>query len=213
MPAALELFFKDQPMTLAQWPNAGFEKIAGTPDAARDEHGGTLGKLAAGFNYEGDRPQRWADTNDIWIHGYWAYDWANSYEHVASIDTQKRLIKTDPPHGNYGFRTGQRFYFLNILEELDEPGEWYLDRKTGCPLLLAPRSPGQRRRDGLAGRKPAPPHEQRLPRSDSWADPRMRPSRCGADQGRQRQPWSPTARSATWATGPSRSTAAQAMAS
>ena len=53
VPAALELFFKDQPMILAQWPNTGFEKIAGAPDTARDEHGGTLGKLAAaGFAVE-----------------------------------------------------------------------------------------------------------------------------------------------------------------
>ncbi len=138
VPAALELFFKDQPMTLARWPNNGFEKIAGTADSARDEHGGTLGKLPAGFNYEGDRPNRWADANDIWIHGYWAYDWANSYEHIASIDKERRLIKTSPPHGNYGFRTGQRFYFLNILEELDEPGEWYLDRKTGVLYFWPP---------------------------------------------------------------------------
>jgi hypothetical protein len=137
-PAALELFFKDRPMTLARWPNGGFEKIAGSPDSARDEHGGTLGKLPAGFHYAGDRPKRWADTNDIWIHGYWAYDWANSYEHLAGIDKEKRLIKTSPPYGHYGFRTGQRFYFLNILEELDEPGEWYLDRKSGILYFWPP---------------------------------------------------------------------------
>lgn len=141
-PAALELFFQDQPMTLAQWPNNGFEKIAGSPDPVRDEHGGTLGKLTAGFNYAGDRPKRWADSNDIWIHGYWAYDWANSYEHMASIDKEKRLIKTDPPYGHYGFRTGQRFYFLNILEELDEPGEWYLDRKSSILYFWPPAALG-----------------------------------------------------------------------
>ncbi len=143
VPAGLELFYKDQPMTLARWPNAGFVKIAGCPEPTGDEHGGTLGKLPAGFNYEGDRPQRWADTDDIWVHGYWAYDWANSYEHIASIDTQKRLIKTSPPHGNYGFRTGQRFYFLNILEELDEPGEWYLDRQSGVVYFWPPAPLGE----------------------------------------------------------------------
>jgi hypothetical protein len=137
-PAGLELFFKDQPMTLARWPNRDFVKIAGSPETAGDEHGGTLGKLAAGFNYEGDRPARWADTDDIWVHGYWAYDWANSYEHIASLDKDKHLIKTSPPHGNYGFRAGQRFYFLNILEELDEPGEWYLDRKSGLLYFWPP---------------------------------------------------------------------------
>ncbi|MBM4027064.1 MAG: right-handed parallel beta-helix repeat-containing protein, partial [Planctomycetes bacterium] len=136
--AGLELFFQDRPMTPARWPNADFVKIADPVEAVGDDHGGKMGKLTAGFYYEGDRPTRWADTHDIWIHGYWAYDWANSYERIASLDRSQRLIKTDPPHGNYGFRTGQRFYFLNILEELDAPGEWYLDRQSGILYFWPP---------------------------------------------------------------------------
>ncbi|MHC4798401.1 MAG: right-handed parallel beta-helix repeat-containing protein, partial [Planctomycetota bacterium] len=137
-PAALELFFKDKPMNLARWPNDSFVKIVGFAEAKDDGHGRRLGELSGGFNYEGDRPNRWKDTSDIWVHGYWAYDWANSYERIAHIDTQKRFIKTSPPHGNYGFRTGGRFYFLNVLEELDEPGECYLDRKSGILYFWPP---------------------------------------------------------------------------
>lgn len=139
-PAALDLFFRDEPMTLARWPNDGFVKIAGIPrdQQAPDEHGGTLGKLPGGFLYEGDRPRRWKDLDDVWVHGYWAYDWANSYERVASIDTDRRLVKTAVPYGNYGFRPGQRIYFLNILEELDAPGEWYLDRGAGILYFWPP---------------------------------------------------------------------------
>lgn len=137
-PAALELFFQDKPMNIARWPNNSFLKIAGFTEAKDDGHGRKLGELSGGFNYEGERPKRWKDTSDVWAHGYWAYDWANSYEHIASIDLKKRLIKTSPPHGNYGFRTGGRFYFLNILEELDEPGEWYLDRKSGILFFWPP---------------------------------------------------------------------------
>ncbi|MDH4239513.1 MAG: right-handed parallel beta-helix repeat-containing protein, partial [Phycisphaerae bacterium] len=136
--AALELFFQDKPMNIARWPNDSFLKIAGFTKGKDDGHGSTLGELTGGFNYEGDRPKRWRDTSDIWVHGYWAYDWANSYEHIASIDLQKRLIKTSPPYGNYGFRTGGRFYFLNVLEELDEPGEWYMDRKSGTLYFWPP---------------------------------------------------------------------------
>jgi len=141
-PAQLELFFSGKPMTLARWPNSGFTKIVGYPSGVGDEHGGKLGTLTGGFNYEGDRPARWRDTGDIWIHGYWAYDWANSYEHVASIDLDKRLIKTSPPYGHYGFRAGGdggRFFFLNILEELDEPGEWYLDRPSSILYFWPPQ--------------------------------------------------------------------------
>lgn len=121
-PSSLELFFQNMPMTLARWPNAGqWASIAGTP-AGQD--GGL-------FAYSGDRPARWAKDDDAWIHGYWTFDWADSYEKIQSIDTAKHEIATVAPHGPFGYTTGHYWYALNILEELDSPGEWYLDRKDG----------------------------------------------------------------------------------
>jgi hypothetical protein len=148
-PAHCELFCGGRPMTLARWPNEGdWERIAGYPDAGamKDEHGGKTGKLEEGFTYSGDRPREWKDLSDVWVHGYWSWDWANSYERVASIDLDRRLVKTAAPYGMYSFRKGQRFYFLNLLEELDQPGEWFLDRTTGIlyfwpPAPLTPREP------------------------------------------------------------------------
>ncbi|MCX6923890.1 MAG: right-handed parallel beta-helix repeat-containing protein, partial [Verrucomicrobia bacterium] len=140
-PAHCELFFGGRPMTLARWPNEGeWERIVGYPDtgAGNDEHGGQVGKLEQGFTYNGDRPRGWKDTSDLWVHGYWSWDWANTYERVASIDLDHRLVKTAPPYGMYSFRKGQRFYFLNLLEELDQPGEWFLDRKTGILYFWPP---------------------------------------------------------------------------
>ena len=140
-PAHCELFFNATPMTLARWPNDGaWEKIVGFPkeSATSDGHGGQLGKLSEGFTYEGDRPRRWQNTDDLWVHGYWAWDWANSYERVDRIDLRQRRVKTAPPHGLYGFRAGQRIYFLNVLEELDQPGEWYLDREKASLYFWPP---------------------------------------------------------------------------
>lgn len=132
-PAHLELYCNGERQQVARWPNDGFATIAGYPaDAGEgDGHGQQMGKLEAGFLYSGDRPQHWQQTGDIWLHGYWSWDWANSYEQVAAIDTTRRLITTKAPYGHYGFRTGQRFYALNILEELNQPGEYYLDRACG----------------------------------------------------------------------------------
>lgn len=132
-PAHPELFFRGRRMTLARWPNAGFVKIAAFARAnpAGDGHGGKLGRLEDGFHYAGDRPKRWQSVRDIWVHGYWGWDWANSCEAVRSIDTRRRLIRTRAPYGVYGFRAGQRFFFLNVLEELAAPGEYYIDRATG----------------------------------------------------------------------------------
>jgi hypothetical protein len=139
-PAHLELFFNGQPMTVARWPNDGFTKIAGSPAESQldDDHGRMIGDLAHGFYYDGERPMRWKSSDNIWLHGYWAWDWANSYEQVDSIDTAARLIKTKPTHGNYGFRTGNRFYFLNVLEELDQPGEYYVDTAGGMLYFWPP---------------------------------------------------------------------------
>ncbi|HNQ73690.1 MAG TPA: right-handed parallel beta-helix repeat-containing protein [Verrucomicrobiota bacterium] len=137
-----ELFFDHRPMTLARWPNEGeFIKIAGYPAGETDAHGGQLGALTNGFFYSGDRPRRWREVGDLWAHGYWAYDWANSYERIASLDRERRLVRTAPPYGHYGFRKDQRFYFLNILEELDAPGEWFLERRTGRIYFWPPPTP------------------------------------------------------------------------
>ncbi|MBU6401846.1 MAG: hypothetical protein KGS61_16130, partial [Verrucomicrobia bacterium] len=120
-PAQLELFFADRPMTLARWPNGEWATIA-KPAA---------GPNAGRFAYTGDRPRRWTHAEDLWVHGYWTYDWADSYEKVKAIDLDHHEILTEPPHGVYGYKPGQRWYALNVLEELDSPGEYYVERRTG----------------------------------------------------------------------------------
>jgi hypothetical protein len=132
-PAGLELFFADRPMTLARWPNG--DAWATIKDAPKGQNGGV-------FTYDGDRPARWTQADDAWVHGYWTFDWADTYEKIASIDPAKHEIATRPPHGAYGYSPGRRFYALNLLEELDSPGEWYLDRKTGL-LYFWPPTPIQ----------------------------------------------------------------------
>ena len=128
--AGLELFFNDEPMTLARWPNDDWAKIAGAP----------AGPKGGKFTYDGDRPKRWRDSDDVWLHGYWTHDWADSYVKVKSIDTDAREIATEEPHGVYGYTAGKRYRALNVFEELDEPGEWYVDRNAGI-LYFWPPSP------------------------------------------------------------------------
>ena len=134
----LELFFEDRPMTLARWPNEGFVRIAdlvgGDPVDVRGTKGDKIGK----FMYEGDRPKRWRGENDVWVHGYWFWDWSDQRQKVESIDTERRVISLIPPYHGYGYRIGQWFYGLNILAELDLPGEWYLDRETGVLYFWPP---------------------------------------------------------------------------
>ncbi len=130
-PAHSELFFGGRRMHLARWPNDGDAKIAGVPSdqAVDDGHGRDIGKLEDGFYYDTDRLCRWCDTSDIWIHGFWAWEWANSYEQIDVLDPERQFIRAKPPYGLYGYRPGGRIFFINILEELDQPGEYFIDRK------------------------------------------------------------------------------------
>ena len=125
--AHMELFFEDRPMTLARWPNEGYATIADLP----------AGKDGGKFSYEGDRPSRWADEPDIWVYGYWYHDWADTYMKVADVDSGSRTITTVNKHG-YGLRKGNRWHVLNVLAELDSPGEYYVDRDKGILYFWPP---------------------------------------------------------------------------
>jgi hypothetical protein len=128
VPAGLELFYEGKPMPLARYPNEGWLKIAATP----------AGQQGGRFTCEDPRLRRWTEAKDVWVHGYWTWDWADSYERVVSIDAEKGEIVTAEPHGVYGYTPGKRFRVLNLLEELDTPGEWYLDRETGLLYFYPP---------------------------------------------------------------------------
>ncbi|OGV62192.1 MAG: hypothetical protein A3K19_01385 [Lentisphaerae bacterium RIFOXYB12_FULL_65_16] len=131
--AALDLFFGSKPMTLARWPNEGFARLAGAP---KGEKGGM-------FAYFDDRPQRWVNEPDARGNGYWDHDWHASNAAFDTIDTEKRIIATKPPHADYGYRKGGRYFAYNLLSELDQPGEWHLDRITGLLYFWPPSEIGK----------------------------------------------------------------------
>jgi len=134
----LELFFQGQPMRIARWPNEGFVKIVQVLGPTPVDIRGTKGCREGVFSYAGDRPQRWKDEKDVWLHGYWFWDWADQRQKVASLDAEKRVLTLAPPNHHYGYRNGQWFYAFNVLAEIDQPGEWYLDRETGVLYFWPP---------------------------------------------------------------------------
>lgn len=135
----LQLFFDDRPMTLARWPNEGTVKIGELK--VQDGHAihGKKGSRSGVFTYEGDRPKRWVGEKDVMLHGYWFWDWADQRYRVEAIDTEQRVITlpSKPQHA-FGFAKGQWYYAFNLLSELDQPGEWYLDRDRGILYFWPP---------------------------------------------------------------------------
>lgn len=137
----MELFFDGRPMTPARWPNEGFAHVGelegGKPIKVHGLDGDSVGR----FTYEGDRTSRWAGEDEIWLHGYWFWDWSDGYQRVRSIDSNARIIELAEPYHNYGYRKGQRYYAFNLLSELDSPGEWHADHESGMLYFWPPGRP------------------------------------------------------------------------
>lgn len=131
-PLPIELFFNDQRMQLARWPNESWAQTGKVLDAGSEdeERGGT-------FLYSDSRPSQWQQAKDLWVNGYWVWDWYNESIKVESIDAEARSIKLAKPHG-YGLKEGRRYFALNLLEELDMPGEYFLDRDSGILYFYPP---------------------------------------------------------------------------
>jgi hypothetical protein len=119
--AEAELFEADSPMTLARWPNKGFQSIK------------NVAKAKTEITLDTDRAARWTDEPDPWLFAYWHHDWAEIYEPIQSIDAPRHLIHRDPKiRPRYGISPRRaRWYALNLLSEIDRPGEYYIDRKAG----------------------------------------------------------------------------------
>lgn len=132
-----ELFFDDKPMTLSRYPNSGFIKIADVAVLDKDDRGMKASSRGA-FFYEDDRVSNWKNEKDPWLSGYWCYDWSESKQRIDKLDPDKKFVELKDPQHSYGYRKGQWFYGFNLLSELDQPGEYYIDREAGIVYFYAP---------------------------------------------------------------------------
>ncbi len=152
-----ELFVDGVRMTPARWPNEGWATIAKFIDPGTKNNDGSVGDSLKGtkasaqprggtFGYSGDRPARWTDVPYLWLHGFWCFDWYDAVIPVASINTASNSITFAAQH-QYGVRAGnpspRRWRAVHLLEELDVPGEYYVDRDAKKLYLYPPASFGK----------------------------------------------------------------------
>lgn len=136
-----EVLFNDQRLSLARWPNEGWATIASIVDTgARPRDGDNSGRPGI-FTYDGDEPARWDVASGVWLQGYWCYDWYEETLQVGALDAASRRITLAQP-SLYSVMQGnpspRRWRALNLLEELDAPGEYYIAREAGVLYLWPP---------------------------------------------------------------------------
>lgn len=136
-PSHSELFINGTPMRISRYPKRDFLKITGVGEPGSNEWSKPIGELAGGFYYEDSRPKAWRDQ-EVWVFGYWAWDWAPTRERIDEFDKERGFIRCCPPYGQYSYTVGQRFCFFNIVEEVTEPGEYAVDFEAGRLWFIPP---------------------------------------------------------------------------
>jgi len=122
-----ELFQGERPMILARWPNEGYAKVGKVTEPGNGEHEQDQPKRRPVFTV-GERAKLWAHAEDPWMYGYWKFDWADESIRIHSIDSTTGNVTLETP-AVFGLDTGTPFFAENLLEELDAPGEYTIDRK------------------------------------------------------------------------------------
>ncbi len=139
-PAPMEFFCNKEAMKLSRWPNDSLVRIGNVLDPGSIPRDGDYSNRGGKFTYEVTQSDRWEKANEIWISGFFRYGYADDAVKIANIDFINKTITTEQST-MYGFGSGkefQRWYAFNLLEEIDQPGEYFIDRKSGILYFYPP---------------------------------------------------------------------------
>jgi hypothetical protein len=137
------LYCNGQKQTLARWPNSGYVEVKKVINP-----GSVKSNIQPVFEYADERHARWTKAEDPWLYSFFVYNWVPRRIPIRHIDTNAKTIVIDPyGHadrdgiGTVPWQKTLPYFALNMLEEIDSPGEWYLDRGKGILYLYPPSNP------------------------------------------------------------------------
>lgn len=82
-------------------------------------------------------PSKWAHPKLAEVDVFSYHNWDNNIVPIVDIDTANHVI-TLAQDASYELVWDTRFYVRNVFEELDAPGEWYLDEEAGMLYFWPP---------------------------------------------------------------------------
>ncbi len=126
-----QLFVNGERRPRTRLPKQGFYQFTGLPEVT-EETPWSEGQTAAQFA-SGDL-RHWQNLSDVEVVAL--HLWSDSHLPIAGVDEQAGVVRF-AQRSVFKLRAAfgpelSRYYVENVVEALDTPGQWYLDRKAGA---------------------------------------------------------------------------------
>lgn len=117
-PQSVEIYLNGKQQNVARWPDSGYALLIKKSDNSLSIN-----------NVGENRAERWKNAEKMYVEGYIGNNW---YKELikAGCNLQNPQIIELKSNSLYGITTGNRAAVVNLIEELDSPGEWYIDSDT-----------------------------------------------------------------------------------
>ncbi len=89
------------------------------------------------LRYKPADQREWAHPEEGEVLVFPRYNWWNNIIAIRAVDRDQRTI-TLAANASYAIRPGDRYFVQGLREELDAPGEWYLDPATSTLYFWPP---------------------------------------------------------------------------
>ncbi|MDF7826162.1 right-handed parallel beta-helix repeat-containing protein [Pontiellaceae bacterium B12227] len=154
-----EVFFNDARLPISRYPNEGTLTMGELVSPGIWWGGRSEGGV---FKFKDDRHLDWMAAVDsgLWLNGFWRTPWQSHSIRVESIDPDTKKVthavpisegasenskfagigsKYTRPNGSLE----EPYFAFNLLEEIDQPGEWSIDFKERKLYVWLPREQGE----------------------------------------------------------------------
>ncbi|OHE77641.1 MAG: hypothetical protein A2107_00340 [Verrucomicrobia bacterium GWF2_62_7] len=132
-----QLFFDGRRQELARYPNVEAQNPFTSGWTFTDKVLVKTETLKRMLRFATADARTWARPTDGEVCIFPTHEWWNNIWPIAAVDHEQRLI-TLRRDCSYDIAPGDRYFVRGLLEELDAPGEWYLDREKGMLYFWPP---------------------------------------------------------------------------
>ena len=122
------VYLNDYRQSVSKWPNTSYNKFmeGGIVQAGGVRRWGNGPDNGAVFKYSELNPSKWGDVSNSYLVGYFGAEFWGEWAKMKSVDPEQNTISLSR-WTQYGVKEGYRWSVMHLLEEIDIPGEWYID--------------------------------------------------------------------------------------